>query len=404
MRIDNAKFTGSALGSQANAELTGSFTGSGHIELANTASYNFASASISASSLILYRGSGITDQTASLEIIASTSDTASYVSSSNVDGPFGFDSIITSSYAVSASHVEFADSASYSVTASHAITASYITSSLVDGPFGLDSVKSASYALTASYIEIPDAIRSDFAGVTTHTVTHGLGTDNIVIQVYDTTVGAVPEQIQPDAIKIDNNNQVTIDFAVARTGYVVITGGGFLRSGSIKNAQTASYVARVNNALSQGSGIEAFTYDGFATQIVQLDTSSAHFTDGVDKARNPDTASFVTGSVIVGFTQSFRLGDATSYENYLASASYSVTASHALTASFVEGSKYTEAVTSAVATTHNIVHNLNDLFPIVQTYNNVQDQVIPDTINIVNANQVDVTYAGAFTGTVVVKK
>ena len=501
MRIDNARFTGSVDGSQAVASLSGSFTGSGHIQLANTSSYNFASASISASSLILWRGSGNTGQTASLAIISQTSDTASYVSSSNVDGPLGMDSIqtasyavsashvefadsasyaltsshavtasyaisashvefadsasyaltsshaitasyavsashvefadsasysvtsshavtasyavsashvefadsasyavtsshaVTASYAISASHVEFADSASYAVTASHAITSSYITGSNVYGPFGSNSIISASYgvsssyAISASHAEfadsasyaltsshaisashliglVDDAFSADFTAVTTFTATHGLNTNDVIVQVYDTVTGGITRQFVPQTIEVTNVNQVDLTFAVATTGYVVISAGGYLQSGSLQNAQTASYVARVNNTLDQGLGIETFSYDGgTAGVIVQVDTSSAHF---------------LSSSV--------------------------ATSSLAQTASFITGQSYDEAVTSAVAATFNIVHNLNSTFPIVASYNAASQQVIPDTVEIINVNQVDVTFAGAFTGNIVVKK
>ena len=376
MRIDNARFTGSVDGSQAVASLSGSFTGSGHIELSNTASYNFASASISASNLILWRASGITDQTASLTIISETSDTASYVSSSNVDGPFGMDSIQSASFASSSI------SSSYALTSSYAISASHL-------------------------IGLERTYRADFAGVTTFIASHNLNTEDIVVQVYqdDASTGNLPKQIVPDAITLNNLNDVQIDFAVATTGYVVVSRGGFVKSGSVTTALTASTANQVKESLDNGLGIETFSYIGnVAGLLVQLDTASAHFTDGVDKARAADTGSFVTGSVIVGLTQSFRLGDGTSYENYLVSSSHSETASLALTASFIAGQSYDEAVTSAVATTFNINHNLDSAFPIVASYNAANQQVIPDTVQIITNNRVDVTFAGAFTGNIVVKK
>lgn len=64
--------------------------------------------------------------------------TASFITSSGVKGPFGGDSITTASYAVSASHVEFADVASASY---HAVNAS-----------DANTATSASYARTASVV------------------------------------------------------------------------------------------------------------------------------------------------------------------------------------------------------------------------------------------------------------
>jgi len=120
--------------------------------------------------------------TASWAESSSLAITASYITSSGVDGPYGLNSILTSSYAVSASYAEtaslsitasyitssgvegpwgmnsilsasWAETASYAETASLAITASYITSSGVDGPFGLNSILTSSYAVSASYAE-----------------------------------------------------------------------------------------------------------------------------------------------------------------------------------------------------------------------------------------------------------
>ena len=68
--------------------------------------------------------------TASWAISASTALTASFVTSSNVYGPYGSNSILTASYAVSSS---------------------YIQSINVDGPYGLNSIRSASFAVSASW-------------------------------------------------------------------------------------------------------------------------------------------------------------------------------------------------------------------------------------------------------------
>jgi hypothetical protein len=83
---------------------------------------------------------------------------ASYVSSSRVNGPYGFSSITSASYASGST------SASYALTASQAISASYITGSI----FGsTNPVTSASYALTASY--------TPGAGAVGSSLTHGTG-------------------------------------------------------------------------------------------------------------------------------------------------------------------------------------------------------------------------------------
>ena len=89
-------------------------------------------------------------------VSASFVSTASFVTASNVVGPYGSNSVISSSFAVSASRsvsasfattASFAVSASRSVSASFATTASYFSGSISNAV----NATSASYAVTASY-------------------------------------------------------------------------------------------------------------------------------------------------------------------------------------------------------------------------------------------------------------
>ena len=70
--------------------------------------------------------------------------TASFITASNVYGPFGSSSVNSASYASSST------SASFAGTASLAFTASFITGAGVFGPFGSNSVLSASYASSST--------------------------------------------------------------------------------------------------------------------------------------------------------------------------------------------------------------------------------------------------------------
>jgi hypothetical protein len=154
--------------------------------LPNTASYsitsslalnNIITASADSSYLYFTKGDGSTFNVSFPTAgTATNADTASFVTASNVWGPFGRNSVISASYSVSASYAQTASyvttaktasyvlnavSASYSISASNAQTSSYLTGSNIYGPFGNNSVisssyasssLSASYALTASYI------------------------------------------------------------------------------------------------------------------------------------------------------------------------------------------------------------------------------------------------------------
>lgn len=89
--------------------------------------------------------------------------TASFVTASNVWGPYGSSSVLSSSFALTASYVTGSvhDSSNPALSASYALsssftllslTSSFVTASNVYGPFGSNSVISSSYALTASYV------------------------------------------------------------------------------------------------------------------------------------------------------------------------------------------------------------------------------------------------------------
>lgn len=278
------------------------------------------------------------------ETTSSVADTASFVTGSGVYGPYGSNSIISSS---------------------HALTASFITASNIYGPHFTSSVVSSSYAITASHIlGLIDTVRADFTSQTTFAALHNLNTEDIVVQVYqdDASTGNLPVQIVPDSITLTNLNTATVTFAVATTGYVVISRGGFNRSGSIQDAVSASIANTVQNPLNQGLGVETFSYDGGTSGvIVQVDTSSAHF---------------LSSSV--------------------------ATASFASTASYVN-STYRENVAGDVR--YTITHNLNEQYPVVQTYDTTTNrQLIPDFIESTGVNTLNIEYAVTFSGIVVVQK
>jgi hypothetical protein len=119
--------------------------------------------------------------------------TASFITSSGVKGPYGGDSITTASYAVSASHVEFADLASASY---HAVNAS-----------DANTATSASYARTASVVTDPNVAFLDqnntFTGQTqtfTDIVVNGTGS----FTYFESVTGSA--KIIGDAYIILNNN------------------------------------------------------------------------------------------------------------------------------------------------------------------------------------------------------
>ena len=88
------------------------------------------------------------------------------------------------------------------------------------------------------------------------------------------------------------------------------------------------------------------------------------------------------------------------------SSSYALSSSYAVTASYLDGDSnltYRENVTGA--STYTITHNLNELYPIVQTYDTATNRMmLPDYVESLNTNQIDIAYAVNFTGIVIVQK
>jgi hypothetical protein len=66
-----------------------------------------------------------------------------------------------------------------------------------------------------------------------------------------------------------------------------------------------------------------------------------------------------------------------------------------------ESTFYKETVTAN--TKHTITHNLNEDYPIVQSYNSDKVQELPEIITSVNANTVELEFSGNFAGVIVVK-
>jgi len=163
-----------------------------------------------------FSGSFVGDGSQLTNITASIAATASYISSSNVDGPYGFDSIIT---------------------ASHAVTASYLT--------GL--VQSSSFALTASYVKMSDAYREDFTGVSSITVNHNIGSEDVLVAVYETTGGGLPQLVLPQSVTLTNVNTAVVTFATNVDGYVIITDGKGVASST--PSISASYALTSSHAI-----------------------------------------------------------------------------------------------------------------------------------------------------------
>ena len=146
----------------------------------------------------------------------------------------------------------------------NAATASYVTSSNVDGPFGFDSVLTASHAITASYVNFDSTVKSTFVNQTLVDVAHNLKSDEVLVQAYDTS-GALPLQIQPTNVRITDDNNVRVTFSGNTTGYIVITRGGFVQAGNAASSISASYALTASHVTGLTNNTVTFPIAGAAS-------------------------------------------------------------------------------------------------------------------------------------------
>ena len=277
-----------------------------------------ATSSLATDGLVIQRG-GTNFRLEASNFSTGTADTGSLVTTSSIsgttitftkgDGSTYTNEIVSASYAVTASHevvkevsssyADTATSASHAVRADEAdqaISASYAVSASL-AQLALEAV-SSSYAISASHAEVSDeAISSSYAITASHATS---------------TAGTLSNGTSVDAFSFDGSTDVTVDIstysasvstdrtalsASASTAreFYIITGSisGLTQSFTKGNGSTFEInlpdtgSPALANSLTQGLGIDTFTFNGTADAQVQLDTSSAHFTVGVSASQAP---------------------------------------------------------------------------------------------------------------------
>ena len=135
------EWDGSHLG---DASITGSFTVSG-----STSTVDFSNVEGGVSGSFSGDGSGLFNITI---------ESASYIQSSGVDGPYGMDSILSASYAISSSSTI---SSSYAISSSSTISSSYaLTASYYDVPTGV-FIKTGSFYATTNDLQVTGSFDVD---------------------------------------------------------------------------------------------------------------------------------------------------------------------------------------------------------------------------------------------------
>jgi hypothetical protein len=203
---------------------------------------------------------------------------------------------ISSSYAETASYAHFAQttgnvlSSSYSDISSIANTASYVLSSDVDGPFGLDSILTSSFALTTSFA--PNYLA--LAG-TESMLNPYLLSSNTASMLSQYTLNSQTSSFV-------NNNQTGSFITNLQTGsFLLVNQTGSMLSNYVLNSQTTSFVTNTQT----GSFVTNTQTGSFILnlQTSSMTVATASFVTGsVFSSTNPAlTASFaLTASLALG--------------------------------------------------------------------------------------------------------
>jgi predicted nucleic acid-binding Zn-ribbon protein len=127
---------------------------------------------------------------------------------------------------------------------------------------------------------------------TTFTANHNLGTENVIVAVYDQD----SYQIWPGSVQVTSENQVVLTFSVATTGYVVIAKAGHIVSGSYE----WEFIINKPTVVSGSEQITISDTTGFTTFSESIDNhidtklDSASFDNWTSSVYLVDSASFDT--------------------------------------------------------------------------------------------------------------
>lgn len=221
---------------------------------------------------------------------------------SGVGFPFSGSAVITGSFLVSQSFVDFSNTTG-------------VTGSFSGSLYGTASY--ATFALSASFAPGFTTNMSQSVAATTWSFTHNLNTINPIVQVYDLTNA----QIIPNQIVGMNNSTVEVRFDYAQAGYAVASnGGGLYVTGSTSTlVQTSanvtwSFTHNLNNKYNTyevydnndvvilPSGIKALTNNTAELYFAypQAGRAVAQFS-GINGAPNATSASYATTAATASY-------------------------------------------------------------------------------------------------------
>jgi hypothetical protein len=218
------------------------------------------------------------------------------------------------------------------------------------------------YQFTASAAAIvPTAKKyaTSWSAQTSVTVNHNLGTSAVLVQVQDASGNVAT----PQNIVVTSANVVTLTFGASFTGSVTVIGFGAPSQPEFNETFAAATSVTVTHNLNT-SNVLVMVYDGSGNQVIpqSITVTSANvvtLTFG---------AAFAGSVVVVGLPVAVQQFDA--------------------------------SWTSQTSVT--VTHNLNTTAVIVQVYDGLGNQSIPQQITATDANTVTLTFGASFTGSCVI--
>jgi hypothetical protein len=271
---------------------------------------------------------------------------------------------------------------SWAVSASRALTSSYITSSNVYGPYGSNSILSASYGVTSSYAVAFYASQSLTAsgliyptadnGEESFIQTNGAGALSLqyVKTIYEEivngestqlvkgtpvyvsgSVGAASIVFRADA---SNSAKMPVVYVSADTINPGGTGRG-IALGLIKGVNTTGYPAGTEIYVGVGGGWTSTRPTGSTVIIQVLGYVTKEGSGGQGVILNPGPANLPNlqnGYIWVGNSTNYPTAVQTSSIQNVVSSSFSTTSSYALTASYVQTAQTASYVLNAVSASY----------------------------------------------------
>lgn len=218
---------------------------------------------------------------------------------------------------------------------------------------------------------------ASFTDVTSLQVLHTFQSENVVVAVYDEN----RVQIIPKKVQVLNPVEVLLEFSEISSGYVVVMKGGHLLQGDVLEVgdftlHTASFSNVITTTIFHPLKSQNITVSVYNNQKQQIIPDRLEIID--NKSFELEFTKPTTGYVVI------------------------TKGGHIVSGSLED---FTYRADISGSTSYSIFHELAEEYPIVQVYDTTtKKQVIPDEIETVDLNTLNLKFTSIFSGKVVVKK